>query len=118
MSIFKKAEAQDDMDIFARYIDWGNVMGHYKDGKIKLSEDIIRKYSKYFDSDAWLEFYDTGNENIEIPQNFQNDIDEHYEKYWYLKPSIRRKMEGNKANEPAPDTFMDNQQNQQGEQIS
>ena len=96
MSIFKKAQSQDDMDIFAPFIRWGDILSHdsppWQQKKI-LSDDMIRKYSKYFDDDAWFEFYNTANPIIEIPKKNQDEIDEYYVSLPQRHERIRQRLE-------------------------
>ena len=131
MSIFKKAQSQDDMDIFAKYINWGSILGRDATGwnaKI-LSDDMIRKYSKYFDDEAWHQFYNTANPIIEIPKKFQDEIDKYYQKNPWEKPWRREEMERqieekkqkNKKNTMTPEISQntsDLKDNMQGEQNS
>jgi hypothetical protein len=95
MSIFKKAQSQDDMDIFAPFIRWGHILQHDSppwQRKI-LSDDMIRKYSKYFDDDAWFWFYNTANPIIEIPKKNQDEIDEYYVSLPHQHERIRQRLE-------------------------
>jgi hypothetical protein len=131
MPIFKKAQSQDDMDIFAPYINWRDVLEEdvTSDNAKILSDDMIRKYSKYFDDEAWYNFYNTANPIIEIPKKFQYEIDEYYSRYPWEKSRKRKEMERqieekkqkNKKNTMTPEISQntsDLKDNMQGEQNS